>query len=87
MRLANVDFPTPLLDALRDNRLVVFAGAGVSMGEPANLPDFETLTQKIASGTGKTRGKNESPDEFLGRLAKGGVDVRHLAKTNFRAKP
>ena len=80
MRLANVDFPGPLLEALRNNKLVVFAGAGVSMGKPANLPDFETLTQKIASGTGKTRGKNESPDQFLGRLAKCGVDVYQLAK-------
>ena len=39
MKIAGVDFPEPLLAALRDGRLVVFAGAGVSMGLPAGLPD------------------------------------------------
>ena len=40
MRIGGVDFPEPLLNALRDGRLVVFAGAGVSMGPPACLPGF-----------------------------------------------
>ena len=40
MRIAGIDFPVPLLNALRDGELVVFAGAGVSMGEPASLPSF-----------------------------------------------
>ena len=39
--MPNIDFPKPLLNALRDGELVVFAGAGVSMGEPACLPNFE----------------------------------------------
>ena len=54
MKLANVDFPKPLLDALRDNKLVVFAGAGVSIGEPARLPDFCTLTEIIAQNAIET---------------------------------
>jgi hypothetical protein len=41
-----------ILDAIRDDRLVVFAGAGVSMGPPANLPDFVKLAKDIAAGTG-----------------------------------
>ena len=32
MRIGGVEFPKPLLNALRDGRLVVFAGADVSMG-------------------------------------------------------
>ena len=32
MNIKGVDFPPALLDALRDGKLVVFAGAGVSMG-------------------------------------------------------
>ena len=31
MRIGGVDFPEPLLNALRDRWLVVFAGAGVSI--------------------------------------------------------
>ena len=82
MRLANVDFPTSLLDALRDNKLVVFAGAGVSMGEPAGLPNFKGLTNKIAEHCPETRRKNESLEHFLGRLHDAGVPVHHLAKEN-----
>ncbi len=44
MRIAKINFPAPLLNALRNGKLVVFAGAGVSMGEPACLPNFEHLS-------------------------------------------
>ena len=70
----------PLLNALRDGRLVVFAGAGVSMGAPACLPNFEDLANRIAQGTGKAPQKGELPDRFLGRLQHGGVNVHNLAK-------
>ena len=40
MRCGQIDFPDELLHAIRDGRFVVFAGAGVSMGDPANLPSF-----------------------------------------------
>ena len=79
MKIAGIDFPGPLLSALRDNRLVIFAGAGVSMGEPARLPDFDGLAQQIAAGTGKTRDDKESEDRFLGQLQSSGVDVHRLA--------
>ena len=48
VKISGIDFPKPLLTALRNGRLVVFAGAGVSMGEPADLPDFENLARAIA---------------------------------------
>ena len=54
MKIAGIDFPIDLLNALRDDELVIFAGAGVSMGEPACLPNFEHLAKMIAEGTGKT---------------------------------
>ena len=55
---------------MRDGKLVVFAGAGVSMGEPACLPDFKELALQIAEGTGESMGKDEPIDHFLGRLRK-----------------
>ncbi|MFB3789024.1 MAG: SIR2 family protein [bacterium] len=79
MKIANIDFPNPLLDALRDNRLVIFAGSGVSMGEPANLPDFRGLAIRIAEGTGETIQENEPVDRFLGRLKFKNVEVHSLA--------
>ncbi len=79
MKIAEIDFPDPLLDALRDGKLVVFAGAGVSMGKPACLPDFEGLADRVAASTGQTRQDSEPVDRFLGRLQHAGVDVHALA--------
>ena len=70
MKIAGIDFPRQLLSALRDNKLVVFAGAGVSMGEPANLLNFKKLAQKVAEGTRETQKDAETEDQFLGRLNK-----------------
>ena len=75
MKIANIDFPKPLLNALRDGELVIFAGAGVSMGEPACLPSFKNLANKIAKGTGKTLQDGEPIDRFLGQLQDDGVKV------------
>lgn len=81
MKIAEIDFPSPLLSALRDGELVIFAGAGVSMGEPACLPSFKELAEKIAQGTDKRLQDGETEDRFLGRLHdKGkGVKVHKLA--------
>ena len=75
MTISNIRFPDPLRAALRDGTLVVFAGAGVSMGKPACLPDFRTLAESIAEGTGERRRCNEPDDAFLGRLQHRGVRV------------
>ena len=79
MRIAEINFPGPLLNALRDGELVVFAGAGVSMGEPASLPSFKNLAKTIAKGTGKTLQAGEEIDHFLGRLQHDGVKVHERA--------
>jgi len=51
MLFGSVEIPEALLEALQNNKLVVFAGAGVSMGEPANYPDFSKLAKDINRGT------------------------------------
>ena len=79
MRIGGVDFPEPLLNALRDGRLVVFAGAGVSMGPPACLPDFRELARQVAEGTGLSIGEGEQEDRFLGRLESDGTYVHQIA--------
>ena len=79
MKIAGIDFPSPLLSALRNGELVVFAGAGVSMGKPACLPSFKELADKIAQGTGEVLQKGESEDRFLGRLHDKGVKVHERA--------
>ena len=84
MTISNIRFPDPLRAALRDGKLVVFAGAGVSMGKPASLPDFRTLAESIAEGTGEVRRTQESDDAFLGRLQHRGVRVHEIAARNLR---
>ena len=79
MKLSGIDFPKTLLDALSNDSLVVFAGAGVSMGDPANLPDFRGLTEAIAERTGKIPSKNKPEDQFLGELKHSGVDIYRRA--------
>ena len=79
MKISGINFPKPLLDALRQDRLVVFAGAGVSMGEPANLPSFRDLAKVIAQGTGTVPDDHETEDRFLGRLLTKGVEVPERA--------
>ena len=96
MKIANtdIDFPEGLLAtlragrpaALRDGRLVVFAGAGVSMGAPAYLPSFRELASQIAQGSTLKMGTDETEDRFLGRLKLAGTDVHNLAAQRLQPK-
>lgn len=79
MRLGSINFPASLLDSIRDQTLVVFAGAGVSMGPPANLPSFTALANRIGNGTQIKREDDELDDRYLGRLKQHGTDVHTLA--------
>lgn len=76
-KLGNIDFDDRILDALRDDRLVVFAGAGVSMGPPSNLPSFWKLTCDIGQGTGLA--PSGPLDRFLGQLHHRNVAVHERA--------
>ena len=79
MIIAGVAFPKPPPNALREGRLVVVAGAGVSMGPPAGLPDFRRLAELVAEGTGQSIGNAETEDQFLARLKDRGTDVHQRA--------
>ena len=77
MKIAGIDFPEEILDALRDGNLVVFAGAGVS--KAAGLPDFKELSEQIAEGSGKKQEDGETEHEFLDRLKSCKVNVHNRA--------
>ncbi|WP_215900698.1 hypothetical protein, partial [Acinetobacter sp. TUM15064] len=59
--------------SLKHNRVIVFAGAGVSMATPANLPDFVTLTRKILNLDDNE--KFDNPDQKLGEGFDQGVRI------------
>jgi hypothetical protein len=78
-----LDIPDDLLVAQEEGRLVIFAGAGTSMGAPANLPSFHGLAKQIASGTAFADGIDRQADKldgFLGDLARNGVEVQKLCR-------
>ncbi|SFO64873.1 protein of unknown function [Pseudobutyrivibrio sp. JW11] len=79
MYFNGIDFPNEIVESIKNGKLVVFAGAGASVDKPTSLPNFETLTEMIAEDTGKTLGKNDLCEVFLGALEAQGIDVRGLA--------
>ncbi|MDA3873415.1 MAG: SIR2 family protein, partial [Kiritimatiellae bacterium] len=80
MILGQVDFPDELLSAQENGELLVFAGAGVSMGPPANLPSFTGLVKTIGHRSGLPWRKHLSFDHYLGQLEKRNVAVHALAR-------
>jgi hypothetical protein len=76
-KLGAIEFDESIFEALRDDRLVVFAGAGVSMGPPSNLASFWKLTCDIAQGSGLD--PSEPLDRFLGQLHHRDVAVHDRA--------
>lgn len=79
MYINGIEFPKQLVEAIENNTLVVFVGAGGSMGSPTNLPNFDKLTEIIAEGTGMYRNEGESCEAFLGRIKHKDIDVNRIA--------
>jgi hypothetical protein len=81
-----IDIPDALLDAQEQGELVIFAGAGVSMGEPSELPSFEGLARNIAgshprgAGLAKRKLANDRLDLIMGDLARDGVKVEQRCR-------
>lgn len=77
IKLGPLAFDERIFDALSEDKLVVFAGAGVSMGPPSNFPSFEKLTHDINFGSGR----EVSPpfDRFLGQLHHQKIPVHERA--------
>jgi len=77
-----VNVPDEILRAREDGKLVVFAGAGVSMGSPSCLPNFPQLVKQIAEQCAEVFSERKHPalDEYLGEL-----DIKY-GKVNERVK-
>ncbi len=77
MRIQGIEIPDELTEAVEEDRLVVFAGAGVSMQPPDPLPDFtelvENITQAVRPGQPAIRRfGNERYESYLGRIGEVG---------------
>ncbi|HUR47841.1 MAG TPA: hypothetical protein VMZ27_18295 [Candidatus Saccharimonadales bacterium] len=63
MIFAGVRLPDQIRIALEEGRLVIFAGAGISVPPPSNLPLFNGLACRICGEIPVTSGKE---DQVLG---------------------
>jgi hypothetical protein len=65
MIVKGVEFPEQLILDQRAGKLVIFAGAGVSLDRPSSLPNFEELTETIVFRKLKNHEKSKL-DHVLG---------------------
>lgn len=78
MILNEINFPYPIVDAIHNRKLVVFAGAGVSMDSPTKLPNFRQLAERVAEGTEFTLRRSDECEVFLGILQAREIPVNDL---------
>jgi len=76
VRLGDMDFPDQLIDAHGAGKLVVFAGAGVSMPLPTALPSFKALAVQVGNEAGLPLGRFDQLDAYLGRVSGTGYPVK-----------
>ena len=79
MIIKGVEFPEQLILDQRDGKLVIFAGAGVSLDRPSSLPTFVKLTERIISRKLKNKEKDQL-DRILGASKQAGVNVHRAAR-------
>lgn len=73
-----VDLPYELIIAQQEKRLVIFAGAGISVAQPSNLPLFDKLAEQVSGGAFlrmENDGQKEPIDRYLGRLQNQGIQI------------
>lgn len=75
----NVQIDDSLVEALRDGELVIFAGAGVSMGSPTNLPAFEGLAKELGANAKIEPHDREQLERYMGRIADSGFPLHRQA--------
>lgn len=76
MIFADVRLPDQIRIALEAGRLVLFAGAGVSMPPPSSLPSFNDLARQICGVRSIPLG---TEDRELGKLQRNGTNVHGAA--------
>ena len=68
MIIKDIEYPELLVDAIKNDKLVIFREAGISMSEPTKLPSLHELSEKIAELTNKEKRNDESDEQYLGRV-------------------
>ena len=75
----NVEIDDAVVAALREGELVIFAGAGVSMGAPTLLPAFGGLARELGDEAKIAQHEGEELERYLGRIADSGFPLHKQA--------
>lgn len=79
MIINGIECPKELYDSIKNGNVVVFVGAGASMGEPTSLPSFHKLAADVGEVTGEGfKDVLEVPETFLGRLQDSKYNVKNI---------
>lgn len=81
MKFSNLAIPEQIIKAQDEGKLAIFAGAGISMADPANLPSFSKLVTKICDDSSFS--SSEPLERVLGRYHDAGVNVHSQVKALF----
>ena len=68
VRLEHAELPTDLVEAHRHGRLVLFAGAGVSLPPPSSIPLLGDLAHRVAAELGLADDDSRTPEEMFEEL-------------------
>lgn len=86
MIINGMEFYPELLDEIRQQSLVVFVGAGVSMAKPTNFPSYKELVRKVLSMKGRALDEEKQLDVQIGELERNGVDIHRIVADEFQKK-
>lgn len=75
MIIKDIEYPELLVEAIKNDKIVIFCGAGISMSAPTKLPSFNELSERIAELTNQEKRNDESDEQYLGRVENLGHDV------------
>lgn len=80
MKINGIEIPYEIIKAINDDKLVVFAGSGISVDSPSNLPNFKVLANRIGEyyDIKYTKSKNGEIEEFFGELEKNNKDLKKV---------
>ena len=78
MNINGINIPERILTAQQKNKLVIFAGAGVSVASPSNLPNFNDLAKNVEESTFCYRKQDEPIDTYLGRVYFEGKNIYEI---------
>ena len=90
MLIRDVELPQALIEAHGAGSLVVFVGAGASVGTPSGLPRFRILAKTIADDAHVEirDGELDRPESLLGRIDDADADVDvHLRVRDLLSSP